>query len=496
MLAILAVATLSAWAIGPRVAAGDDGPGGGLKTETFDRDPGWDGHNNHVVPKAVVTVKQDFGYSDTNFAGRERGEFGGQVWRTSTPASYAAEIPARTLDDKLSASGVFTITATSGSSSAFFGWFNAARQADGGRQSTLGFRLAGEASGARLTLQLVTGTNQACGTKVTPWVVDKDKPKGPQRKFRPTSIKNDGTRYAWTMEYDPRGNDGGGRITFTIRGDHVEPEAFEGQVFTVDLPDGYKGHGTVFDRFGLTNSMRAGNSMTIYFDDLHFDGRSEDFAKDAGWIGSGNRVTFEEREHGGAHAFGFSEATQFAGGAAAGEVGGVLWRSGDYGYYADRVGPLTLDDRLEASGTVVLKTGAPDSGMFFGWFNSADKAAAPADTGNFLGVKIGGPTRVGHYFAPSYATAAGTKLNRATGPVLVPSRMYRWKIVYDPAANDAKGAIEVTLGDESTTVNLKDGDKARGATLDRFGLFTAGHGGSFVRAYFDDLTYTATPLAR
>ena len=24
-----------------------------LKTETFDRDPGWEGHNNHIVPKKV-----------------------------------------------------------------------------------------------------------------------------------------------------------------------------------------------------------------------------------------------------------------------------------------------------------------------------------------------------------------------------------------------------------------------------------------------------------
>jgi hypothetical protein len=41
------------------------------------------------------------------------------------------------------------------------------------------------------------------------------------------------------------------------------------------------------------------------------------------------------------------------------------------------------------------------------------------------------------------------------------------------------------------TLDLNDGDKAKGAALDRFGLFTTHRGGSFVRIYFDDLQYTA-----
>ena len=110
----------------------------------------------------------------------------------------------------------------------------------------------------------------------------------------------------------------------------------------------------------------------------------------------------------GAHDFGFSAKTNFAGGKP-GEVGGDLWRSGKYGYYADRIGPLTLDDRLEASGKVVLKVGAPDSDVYLGWFNSADKEKPPAEAGNFLGVHVGGPTRIGHYFHPAFATAKGTR---------------------------------------------------------------------------------------
>jgi hypothetical protein len=53
-----------------------------------------------------------------------------------------------------------------------------------------------------------------------------------------------------------------------------------------------------------------------------------------------------------------------------------------------------------------------------------------------------------------------------------------------------------TLGEESVTLALKAGDKARGASLDRFGLFTGHRGGSFVRIYVDDLKYTAARPAR
>ena len=51
----------------PTVAA--DAPSTGVKTETFDSDPNWEGFNNHVVPKVYPVVVQDFGYSNTHFAG-------------------------------------------------------------------------------------------------------------------------------------------------------------------------------------------------------------------------------------------------------------------------------------------------------------------------------------------------------------------------------------------------------------------------------------------
>jgi hypothetical protein len=129
--------------------------------------------------------------------------------------------------------------------------------------------------------------------------------------------------------------------------------------------------------------------------------------------------------------------------------------------------------------------------MYIGWFSSAAKDKPPALSGNFLGVHVGGPTRIGHYFQPALATARGTRGKPKTGPVLTPGKAYAWSLVYDPTANRGQGAIRVTLGRETATFALKKGLKAQGARFDRFGLFTSNIGGQLVRIFFDDLKYTA-----
>lgn len=473
-----------------------------LKSESFDHDPVWVAQNNHIVAKKYPTIQQDFGFSRTRFAGKSAGEMGGQVTRASEPAYYADNIGRKTLDDKLSASGTFALTKTTSGGGVFFGFFRAEQPGAGGRPvSSLGLNLDCEHSGARLAVRLITGQNQSCGTFITPFLPG---------KFRPTPIRNDGTRYAWKLDYDPQAADGRGRFTFSFRslGDQPEELAAENlpadlseshrqealsrfpntTEFSVDLPAGYKQQGTVFDHFGLMNMMKAGGAMKIYFDDLEYTGRNEDFSDDPNWDSSRNRVTYQATDVGGAHNFGFSQ-TNYAGGKP-GEIGGTFWRSGEYGYYADRVGPLSLNDRLEASGKVVLKVGAPDSDMYLGWFNSAPKEP-PNQAGDFLGIHVGGPTRVGHYFQPALATGKATMAHAEKGPVLVPGKSYDWSLVFDPIADGGQGAIHVTLGDESVTLPLKPGWRTEGARFDRFGLFTSNIGGQVVKIYFDDLKYTA-----
>jgi hypothetical protein len=470
-----------------------------LKTESFDRDPNWEGSNNRIVPKGLKTVVQDFGYSATSHASAAPGEIGGQVNRASEPAYYAENIGAMTLNDKLSASGTFAVTQTSGGAGVFFGFFRAQQPGAGGRPvSSLGLDFDFEPKGGRLALRLITGKNQSCGTFITPFIPG---------KFRPTPIRNDGTRYKWALDYDPKAADGRGRITFTITSDAHKrgelekpnmPENFKEEAhrrfpstteFAVDLPEGFKNQGTTFDHFGLMNMMKAGHTATIYFADVQCNGRAEDLSHDPNWDASGNRTSFKSALVAGAHDFGFTNSSNAGG--KPGEVGGTFWRTAPYAYYADRVGPLTLNDHLEASGKVVLKVGAPDSDMFIGWFNSTNKTSEPAASGNFLGIHVGGPTRVGHYFQPFITAANGTKQQPKSGPVLEPGKIYQWSLSYDPTAQDGLGEIRVSLGDKTDTVNLKKGLKSQGATFDRFGLFNSSIGGQVVKIYLDDLKYTA-----
>ena len=482
----------------PRLHSAEANPPA-LKTEHFDRDPGWEGHNNRVVPKKVQMVKQDFGYSATHFAGKDAGEMGGTIQRATTPASYAAALtPAKTLDDKLTASGSFAITAVKGGAGVFFGFFNSQQPGGSGRAiGSLGLDFDFESKGGRLAVRMITGGNKSCGTFITPYLPG---------KFRPTPIKCDGTRYHWTLDYDPLGAGGNGQFTFTMRSDTHKaqdygklPELHEKEaqarfpnttVFTVDVTPGLKKEGATFDRFGVCNMMKSGGSAVIFFDDVQFNGQSQDFSRDPEWIGTGNRVSYEDREQTGAHNFGYSEKTNFAGGAP-GEIGGGLWRSGAFGYYADRVGPLNLDQRLEARGKVALVTAGPDSDMQIGWFNSAAKDKNAGDEENFLGIHVGGPTRIGHYFIPTFATAKGTVGKVKQGPILKPGKALDWSLIYDPSANGGNGEMRVTLGTESVTLALKPGQKAQGAPLDRFGLFTSTAGGQMVKIYLDDLQYTA-----
>jgi hypothetical protein len=443
--------------------------GSAVKTEHFDRDPRWEGFNNRITPKKFPTVTQNFGYSTTKNAAEDPGEIGGQVWRSTTPAYYAKQLPQLTLNDKLEASGTFALTASSGGCGLFFGWFNADQPGGGRPINSLGWFLDGEKAGARLYVNLVTATNRAHGAFVTHFERGK--------KFLP--IKPDGTRHKWSMAYDPMGR---GTISFTLDGE--DP-------VVASLPAGFKEEGAVFDRFGLMNIHKAGHSLQVYIGDLTYGGKAVDLSHDPEWQGRGNRMTYQDRELTGAQSFGFSD-TSYAGGAP-GELGGIFWRAKKpFAYYADRVGPLSFDDSLSASGKIAFRVGAPDSAMCIGWFNSASREADPSDFRNVVGICLEGPSRIGHYFRPIYATASGSKGDPRKGPVLIPDgKQHSWTLSYDPKANGGNGVLRLTLDKEMTRFNVPAKHRAEGATLDRFGVFTVRAGGSHVKVYFDDLEYTA-----
>ena len=77
-------------------------------------------------------------------------------------------------------------------------------------------KLSGENSGGRLAMRAHTATNLSAGTFITRFEHYRTKEEAPIK--RPTSIRNDGTRYTWSMSYDPDGAGGHGLH-------HGDPEA-------------------------------------------------------------------------------------------------------------------------------------------------------------------------------------------------------------------------------------------------------------------------------
>src|SRR5262249_14797648 len=162
--------------------------------------------------------------------------------------------------------------------------------------------------------------------------------------------------------YDPAGNRGGGALTAT----------FDGERLVCNLDPGHQADGATFNRFGLLNVMKsADEGGTLWLDDLTLGGVRETFDRDPGWRGLRNQGTYISTNVRPRFNFGYS-ATQYAGGKARGEIGGLLFR-GDQrypdrmAYYGDRLEPLTLEKPLVAFGKVVLRRGVTDSTILFGF---------------------------------------------------------------------------------------------------------------------------------
>nr|MBA3272321.1 hypothetical protein [Chthoniobacterales bacterium] len=353
--------------------------------QSFDAQPDWEAHHNRLVPDPAPVTRQDFGYRATRHAGGEAGEIGGWINRSATPASYAKPIKAKTLNDKLIASGEFAVTANKGGSGALFGWFNESSR--GWRTpNSLAFRLDGNGDTYWVFFEYGTQNYKTGGGDT----FEGDRYQTTKTKAFPA----DGTVHTWSLTYDPDGADGLGEITYVL----------DGQSYTTALAPGHKDDGAVFDRFGIMNVQTTGDGIEAYFDDLMIDGERHDFSADPGWESNGNVIEFADRFHRPFHDFGYTE-THRAGGEKPGEIGGVIWRGGEAASYADTVGPFSLDDPLHASGTIAFTSASADSGAYIGFFNAESHRAPRIETDhapNMLAIAIEGPSRIGHYFRPGY----------------------------------------------------------------------------------------------
>ena len=471
------------------IVAGPAAAAPATKTETFDRDPGWDGRNNRSAENGQPprAVRQDFGFGDTAHAGGKRGEVGGLVQAAAEPAWYGKVIPEHTFDQPLHASG--TLAVADGGTHLLLGFFNADTSKEWRTPNTVAIRINGRGDHFLAYVEYCTSKWRAGG----------DTPKsfptktGENGKQALVGYPSGKKVHRWELRYDPAANNGGGAVYATIDGDTA----------VCNLDPGHRPDGARFNRFGLLNVMKSADDATeIYLDDVTVNGQAESFDADPKWDGRGNRASFVTRNVRPWFDFGHS-ATRLAGGRRAGELGGLTFR-GDcryperMAYYADRVGPLELNKPIKASGKVALHRGVSDSTTLFGFFNvaSAMKSNPSQKQGlpdGIIGVNIEGPSSEGFCFYP-VARLGGRdgvvspELRKVR--ILPDGAVHDWTFDYDPAPSGGRGRITVSLDGKSIHVDLNEGDKSAAQSLDRFGLVTPWIDGNGQVVYFDDITYS------
>ncbi|WP_428937932.1 hypothetical protein [Fontivita pretiosa] len=469
-----------------------------LKTETFDKDPGWEGVRNRIR-RPPVRKQQNFGWSKTNHSGSAAGEIGGVIWRSVTPAYYGKKIGPFTFDDELSASGTIAVLKANTKkgwqtgSTVFVGFFNHAEQ--GWRPiNYLGFRLETHTDTEAEKIESRPGVEVGYGTSkwtaggaflnTTGEVQDRNVKQLIQEQMR--RVPPDGSKHTWELRYDPKGGGGYGEITIV----------FDGVPTSIGIGKHHREQGATFDRFGIFNNPLCGDFIEVYLDDITINGEKHDFATDPQWDGRGNHDLVEDTREYGAQDFGYSPDTNFAGGARPGELGGFFqsvdpWEKDLQGYYGDRVGPLNLDHKLVARGRFSSENEySVDSTVALGWFNSQEQ---PWPMRNFVGVIFDSLTSVGRIAFPVYATSHGSADGDGQRLTFLPDGTdYEWTLEYDPDAAGGRGQITFTMNGQTARRTLSDGDRAKGATLDRFGVFNLrGANSKHCVVWFDDITYTS-----
>lgn len=198
--------------------------------------------------------------------------------------------------------------------------------------------------------------------------------------------------------------------------------------------------------------------------------------------------------------------TNLAGGAGAGEAGGVLHRSGGLpiGFYGDTtIGELTLDMPIAARGRVVLVNYDFDGHLHFGFFDGRRLLADPSDYGAELGFLLAEP---GGGVAPNFRwgytlrTDDGLEQREIAGfrNGVPDGKPVEFALRYVPDTGIGGGVLTLALGTEpEIAVALTPGLQDGGAHFTAFGIWTGpfleGEDSSSAVILLDDVTYTSLP---
>jgi hypothetical protein len=250
-------------------------------SNNFDSPPaGWVGLNNAFTAKDyIIRPYHQFGWAKalSNLDGlngftpmytirdTERWCMGGIIYLASFEnlnvprASYGAGLHGtlNTKDHHLYATGRFKMDWANVDAGELFGWYNSATACDqvvGGKGHSLPNRFLG--------VTVSAGSN---GYGMIPSYRSPLQPEEQTLKaWNPaTRVYEDGEWRDFSMEYDPDGAGGRGRLTLQLGKD--------GTPVVYDLDAGAKGADFAFDRFGLlTHRKGGGKPHAIYFDDLTY----------------------------------------------------------------------------------------------------------------------------------------------------------------------------------------------------------------------------------
>ena len=209
----------------------------GERTQHFDADPGWDGHNNRALEPRPRTVRQDFGYSATtrHAGGAAAGEIGGFITPAAEPAYYARKLEPKSFEGSFSASG--RLLCRGRRFHALIAFFNPDTANEWRTANTVAIQLLGHGDVFYAFVEYCTAKWRAGGDTPGGFATVRDPATGKaQLKGFPTGVS-----HAWSIRYDPNGNKGTGIITVTLGGETA----------VCHLVAGHKDDSATFTHFGL-----------------------------------------------------------------------------------------------------------------------------------------------------------------------------------------------------------------------------------------------------
>jgi hypothetical protein len=156
---------------------------------------------------------------------------------------YAAPIGSLSLNDELTASGKVCFTSAAVDSGLLLGWFNSYTAIGAPPANFVGVLVEGPSRiGHYFRPVLGASTDERAIAESGPIIHPDNKPR------------------TWSIAYDPKANDGRGRITAALDGESV----------SLDVSASARKANAVLDHFGVVSWHRGGHYVEMYFDDITY----------------------------------------------------------------------------------------------------------------------------------------------------------------------------------------------------------------------------------